>query len=179
MSSVGISYSTFTDISQSSFASFSGGFILIPEIEEQDLNPDLTSGARSYLENYVYNGGTLVMFHPSNGDVPEVLNAVFGFSLDNNGADGPINVTQGGAMLFPEASSTLDDLSATSSINTSTLPPEAVVVYQGDGENQSVVTMIPYGTGKIYVLGWDWYDALPIGGEGSDWNSLLELILKS
>jgi hypothetical protein len=179
MDSVSISYTTFTDVSESSFSSLSEGFLLIPEIEEDDLNPDLTSGARSAIASFVANGGTLIMFHPSNGDVPEVLNAVFGFSLDSNGADEPINLTQGGAMLFPEASSTLDGLSSTSSINTSTLPQDAVVIYQGDGENQSVVTMIPYGFGKIYVLGWDWYNALPIGEEDGGWNPLLESILKS
>ena len=180
MDSVGISYSTFTDISASSFASFSGGFLLIPEIEEDDLNPDLTIGAKSYLENYVYNGGTLVMFHPNNGDVPEVLNAVFGFSLDSQGANEPISLTEVGSAIFPEASSTLNDLSGTSSIDTSTLPEDSFTIYEGDGENESVVTMILYGSGKIYVMGWDWYDAPPIGGEGAagdSWNSLLETIL--
>ena len=180
MNSVGISYTTFTDISASSFASFSGGFLLIPEIERDDLNPDLTIGAKSYLENYVYSGGTLVMFHPNNGDVPEVLNAVFGFSLDaTGGSDEPISLTEIGSEIFPAASSTLTDLSATSSIVTSTLPENSITIYEGDGVNQSVVTMILYGSGKIYVLGWDWYDAPPLGGEGdgNDWNSLLESIL--
>jgi len=179
MNSVGISYTTFTDISASSFASFSGGFLLIPEIEKEDLNPDLTIGAKSYLENYVYNGGTLVMFHPANGDVPEVLNAVFGFNLDATGANDPISLTEIGSEIFPEASRALIELSATSSINTSTLPENSITIYEGDGVNQSVVTLIPYGDGKIYVLGWDWYDAPPIGGEGAgeEWNSLLELIL--
>jgi hypothetical protein len=181
MDSVGISYTTFTDISASSFASFSGGFLLIPEIEEDDLNPDLTIGARASIESFVDNGGTLIMFHPSNGDVPEVLNAVFGFSLDaNGGSDEPISLTEIGSTIFPSASSTLTDLSATSSIVTSTLPENSITIYEGDGVNQSVVTLIPYGDGKIYVLGWDWFDAPPIGGEGTEgeeWNSLLESIL--
>ena len=181
MDSVGISYSTFTDISESSFASFSGGFLLIPEIEEDDLNPDLTSGARSAIESFVDNGGTLIMFNPNNDDVTEVLNAVFGFSLDSTSSlDEPISLTEIGSAIFPEASSTLTDLSATSSIVTSTLPENSLTIYEGDGVNQSVVTLIPYGDGKIYVLGWDWYDAPPIGGEGAEgeeWNSLLESIL--
>lgn len=182
MDSAGLYYETFTDISESSFASFSGGFILIPEIEEDNLNPDLTSGARTAIESFVDNGGTFIVFHPGNGDVPEVLNAVFGFSIDTNDPDEPISLTQDGENLFPGESSTLASLSATSSIDTSTLPENSITIYEGDGANQSVVAMIPYGGGKIYVLGWDWYDAPPIGGEGSageEWNSLLESILKS
>jgi cell division septation protein DedD len=110
-----------------------------------------------------------------------VLNAVFGFSLDaTGGSDEPISLTEIGSAIFPSASSTLTDLSATSSIVTSTLPENSITIYEGDGVNQSVVTLIPYGDGKIYVLGWDWYDAPPVGGEGTEgeeWNSLLESIL--
>jgi hypothetical protein len=179
MDSVGVSYSTFTDISASSFASFSGGFLLIPEIENDDLNPDLTSAARTAIESFVDNGGTLVMFHPNNGDPLTVLNETFGFNLDANGANDPISLTEIGSAIFPSASSTLTDLSATSSIVTSTLPENSITIYEGDGVNQSVVTMILYGSGKIYVLGWDWCDAPPLGGEGdgNNWNSLLESIL--
>jgi hypothetical protein len=177
MDSVGISYSTFTDISESSFASFSGGFLLIPELEEEDLNPDLTSGARAAIERFVDNGGTLIMFNPSNGDVPEVLNAVFGFSVDSSSANDPISLTEVGSVIFPEASSTLADNSVTNSLSKSTLPENSFTIYEGDDANQSVVTMMLYGDGKIYVMGWDWYDALPLGGEGGNWNSLLETIL--
>jgi hypothetical protein len=180
MDSVGISYSKFTDIGESSFASFSGRFLLIPEIESDDLNPDLTSGARAAIESFVGNGGTLIMFHPDGGDVIEVLNAVFGFSLNSLDVSEPISLTEIGSAIFPAASSTLTDLSATSSIDTSTLPENSITIYEGDGENESAVTLIPYGDGKIYVLGWDWYDAPPIGGEGAageEWNSLLESIL--
>lgn len=179
MDSVGISYTTFTDISESSFASFSGGFLLIPEIDQEDLNPDLTSGARAAIASFVNNGGTLIMFNPSNGDVPEVLNTVFGFNLDSDGAGDPISLTEVGSAIFPEASSTLTDLSATSSIVTSTLPENSFTIYEGYNPNKSVVTMMLHGDGKIYVMGWDWYDAPPIGGEsdGDNWNSLLETIL--
>ena len=54
-----------------------------------------------------------------------------------------------------------------------------MTIYEGSGPNQSVVTMIPYGSGKIYVLGWDWFDASPLGGEDGGWLSLLESILQS
>jgi hypothetical protein len=179
MDSVGISYNTFTDISESSFASLSGGTIVIPELEKGDLNPDLTVSSKSYLENGVYNGGKLVMFAPSSGDPLDVLNAVFGFSLVENYPNEPYSLTQAGRDLFPDESSTIPYFSATSSIGINTLPQNSVTIYEGDGGNQSVVTMIPYGDGKIYVLGWDLYNQAPRGNHDGGWNHLIESILKS
>ena len=181
MDSTDIGYETFTDISVNFFGNLSSSAkLLIPEIEEEDLNPDLSSAARTAINTFVNSGGTIIMFHPSNGDPLSVLNAVFNFSLDTNGASEPIALTTEGTSLFPSESLTLPGVSATSSIDTSTLPENAVIIYEGNGSNQSVVTMIPYGSGKIYVLGWDFYDAPPVGGEEEEgWNHLLETILKS
>lgn len=181
MDSTDISYETFVDISESFFSSLSSSSkLLIPEIEEANLNPDLSNGARSAINSFVNNGGTLVMFHPNNGDPLDVLNDVFELNLNTNGASEPIVLTTEGAEIFPDESSTLPSVSATSSIDTSTLPENAVTIYEGDDSNQSVVTMIPFGDGKIYVLGWDFYDAPPAGGENEQgWNHLLESILKS
>jgi len=181
MDAADIGYETFIDIGQATFSSFStDSKILIPELEENDLNPDLTSGARSAINNFVNNGGTLIVCEPDNGDILSVLNDTFEFNLSANGASEPISLTEEGSLLFPDESSTLPSLSATDSVDSSTLPENSVVVYEGDGLNQSVVTMIPYGNGKIYILGWDFYDAPPTGGENEQgWNHLLETILKS
>jgi hypothetical protein len=181
MDSTDISYETFTDISVNFFGNLSSSAkLLIPEIEEDDLNPDLSSAARTAINTFVNSGGTIIMFHPRNGDPLNVLNAVFNFSLDFNEASEPIVLTTEGASLGLANTLTLPDLSATSSIDTLTLPENAVTIYEGDEVNQSVVTMIPYGSGKIYVLGWDFYNAPPVGGEEEEgWNHLLETILKS
>jgi hypothetical protein len=175
INSLGYSYDTFTGISQETFASFNGGILVIPELEENDLDPDLTAGARSAIESFVSNGGTLITFAPD--EIFNLLNNVFGFTISDNGLTEPINLTSSGLSLFPTAPSTVPDLSATDSLDTSTLPPDSVTIYEGDGENESVVTMIPYGSGKIYVIGWDWYDAAPNGEEDGGWLSFLDLIL--
>lgn len=179
MDQASISYQTFTDISEGFFGSLSSSSkILIPEIEEDNLNPDLTSGARSALNNFVNNGGTLIMFNPGNGDVLTVLNETFGFTLQEGNVNTPINITSSGEELFPDEAGSLPSLSATNSIDSSTLPEDSVVLYEGDEANESVVTLINYGNGKIYVLGWDFYDAPPLGGENENgWNSLLEAII--
>jgi uncharacterized delta-60 repeat protein len=179
MDSLSIAYTTFTDISEESFASFAGGKILIPELEQDDLNPDLTSGARDAIATFVSNGGEIIVFNPDSGDTINVLNDTFGFSLNTNGVNEPISLTEAGSVLFPSESSTITYNDGTSSLDTTTLPPDSVTIYSGDGSDQSLVTMIPYGSGKIYVMGWDWFSAAPVSSQDGGWIHLLESILNS
>ena len=181
-----IAYETFSDISESGWNSLiyeiSYGYVVIPEIEKADILPDMSAGAKSAVNNFVSSGGKLLMFAPDNGDVIPFLNDIFSFSIISGGEGGisePISLTVAGSALFPSESSTIPSLSDTSYLETSTLPAESVTIYEGSGANESVVTMIPYGSGKIYVLGWDWFDASPLGGEDGGWLSLLESILQS
>jgi len=37
-----------------------------------------------------------------------------------------------------------------------------------NGSN-AAVAVIPYGTGHIVVLGWDWFDAVPLGTLNGGW----------
>ena len=179
-----IAYETFTDISESGWDSVVSlaGYVVIPEIEGSDILPDMSAGAKSAVSNFVSSGGKLLMFAPDNGDVIPFLNDIFSFSIISGGEGGisePISLTVAGSALFPSESSTIPSLSDTSGLDASTLPAESVTIYEGSGANESVVTMIPYGSGKIYVLGWDWYDASPQGGEDGGWLSLLDSILQS
>ena len=179
ISSFGNSYKTFTNISESTFSSFSGGTLVIPELQSDGdaLGDVLTSGAKDAIAAFVSNGGTLLTFEPSSDGLHNLLNSIFGFSLNTNGVSEPINLTSSGLSLFPTAPSTIPNNDGTGSLDTTTLPPDSVIIYEGDGENESVVTMIPYGSGKIYVIGWDWYDAAPNGEEDGGWLSFLGLIL--
>ena len=179
MNSVGITHSTFEDISAASWKSVSrlAKFILIPELERDDLLPSLSSSARLAIHDYVYNGGNLVMFCPGNGDVINVLNNIFGFNMSESGVSEPISLTSIGSSLYDGLSPTVPNNSDTDSINTTTLPINSKTLYLGDGSNQSVSVQISFGEGKIYVLGWDWYGAAPQGGEDGGWNDLLQAIL--
>lgn len=179
-----IAYETFSDISESGWNSLiyeiSYGYVVIPEIEKADILPDMSAGAKSAVNNFVSNGGKLLMFNSPIGDMVDFLNDIFSFSIGGEGGiNEPINLTVAGSALFPSESPTISYLDATNSLDTSTLPAESVTIYEGSGANQSVVIMIPYGSGKIYVLGWDWFDASPLGGEDGGWLHLLESILQS
>lgn len=180
ISSFGNTYETFTDISQSTFANFSGGTLIIPELQGNNLDDDLTSGAKDAIATFVSNGGKLITFEPDSNNLYILLNNIFGFNLNiSAGADNPINLTSGGSSLLPTAPSSISNNDGTDSLDTTTLPPDSVTIYEGDGANQSVVTMMPYGNGKIYVLGWDWYDGAPNGGQDNGWLDVLNLVLSS
>ena len=181
IASFGNSYSTFTDISHSTFEGFSGGILVIPELDnaENPLQEDLSSGAKNAIATFVSNGGTLITFEPSSDNLYSLLNSIFGFSLDTNGESEPYNLTPSGSGLFPTAPSTLPYNNGTDSLDTSTLPSGSVTIYEGSEANQSVVTMIPYGSGKIYVSGWDWYDGAPLGEQDNGWLAILDLIISS
>lgn len=176
----GIGFNTFTDIDGTTFSSLTSmDKLIIPELEENDLAPDLTSDAKDAIANFVNSGGTLIMFCPDSGDPLTVLNDIFGWSLNDNGVNTPISLSGPGAALFPDESSTLPDLSATDSIDTTTLPANSVSIYTGDGSNETIVAKMPYGDGNVYVLGWDWYGAWPLGEYDGGWNHLLRSILNS
>jgi hypothetical protein len=175
----GIVYKKFTDIDGTTFSSLDNmDKLIIPELDEDDLLPSLTSDARNAITDFVDGGGTLIMFEPDNGDVIDVLNELFGWSLDTSGVSEPIDITEAGAILFPDESATLPDLSATDSLDTTTLPVNSVSIYTDDND-ETIVAKMPYGDGFVYVLGWDWYDAQPVGNEDGGWNHLLRSILNS
>ena len=176
----GIVYKKFTDIDGTTFSSLDNmDKLIIPELENGDLLPYLTSDARNAITDFVDGGGTLIMFYPDSGDVIDFLNELFGWSLNTNGASEPIDITEAGAILFPNESATLPALDATDSLDTNTLPVNSVSIYNGDGGNQTVVAKMPYGDGFVYFLGWDWYDAQPVGSQDGGWNHLLRSILNS
>lgn len=175
----GIVYKKFTDIDGTTFSSLDNmDKLIIPELDAGDLLPSLTSDARNAITDFVDGGGTLIMFEPDSGDVIDVLNELFGWSLDTNGVSEPIDITEAGAILFPDESATLPENDATDSLDTSTLPVDSVSIYTDDND-ETIVAKMPYGDGFVYVLGWDWYDAQPVGDEDGGWNHLLRSILNS
>lgn len=181
MDDIGYEYNTFnlnSDISWENVCSLAST-IIIPEIEEADLYPDLSSQSKSKINEFVLNGGKLIMFYPSS-DVINILNNTFGFSMSGEGGTStPISITSEGNALFSGLNATIPDNNGLDSIQTDTLPANSITIYEGSDPNQSLVVQISYGTGKIYVFGWDWYDAVPQGDQDGGWLYLLQKILES
>jgi hypothetical protein len=68
----------------------------------------------------------------------------------------------------------------TSVIGRGSLPSGSKTIYAGDEVNdQAIVSKIPYSSGSIYVLGWNWNNAAPQGSQDGGWNLLLQKILQA
>lgn len=188
MDLIGISYVSFTGVSEANWttAATNADIIMIPRIEPNDLLPDLSSGARTVIENFVSNGGTLIMFEPTSGDVVDIMSEIFGQAIDWRALDPPFTLTDEGACVIPGLPSTLNDNSYVGNLdsNPSLLLPGSISLYSGvdpasyDEYDPTVAVKMPYGDGKIFVLGWDWYDAQPLGSQDGGWNALLQAILE-
>jgi len=160
---------TFTDITTAASAN---AVLLFPEFENRSLAQDLTSAERGALSNFVAHGGLLIV-NGQGQNVGTLINSVFGFSVveatwsavctrtasaaGTHFADDPVSITVNNAQF---------------ALGISSLPPGSLSIYENGG--QSVVAEIPFGGGKIIYLGWDWYDAVPIGAQNGGWLTVLE-----
>lgn len=177
LTALGHTVMTFTGITATDINNAVAGkdILVIPEIEEDDLNPDLDAAARTAIANFVSAGGTLIVFAPRAGDIRDVLNDSFGFSLlSSSGSDSVsfLNEASASGSTFAGGPYALPDLSATGVVLASSLPGNGRIVYR-DSNSDSVVTLIPVGTGKIIIIGWDWFNAKPVGVEDGGWLNVL------
>jgi hypothetical protein len=58
-------------------------------------------------------------------------------------------------------------------IGLSGLPGNARSIYQELEGGDPVVAWIPFGSGTVVALGWDWYDAIPRGSQDGGWLDVL------
>jgi hypothetical protein len=172
---LGHSVNPFVGITASDFAAAIGAsdLLLFPEFERRPLGGDLSASAKSTLTDYVSSGGSLIINGSSNA--PEFLNAVFGFSLvyihvggssNRNAIDAAGTAFAGGPANVPNNNATLP--------LTGSLPAGTLVIYVGPSSTGATVAIIPFGSGKIIFLGWDWFNAAPIGGYDGGWLEVLD-----
>lgn len=159
--------------------------LVIPELQNGNLSPALSEDAALTIALFVNNGGTLLMFDPGDGDPLAVVNKAFpGFELTSAGpAVGTISKAPGaGGTVFENGPATLTvNLNATDTILASSLPTGGTgftatssIIYADDNGN-AVVAMITVGGGHVVVLGWDWFDAAPVGTQDGGWLSVLDI----
>lgn len=147
-------------------AALAGADILvIPEQENGAIAPDLEVGAVTAIQNFVAGGGGLLI----TDDYEDFLNDVFGYSIVNTGGgDDPYsyNAAAAAGTAFEGGPASLPYNNDTESFNT--LPGSASCIYESGSGNCAVI-LITEGSGQIISLGYDWYDAAPIGAQDSGW----------
>lgn len=163
----------FTGLSAADFsAAVAGGQVLLfPEMERGQLTNSTDATAEAVIRDFVSAGGTLVVSLPSTNSINS-LNDIFGFGLVQSGAGVSSLTAQANGTTFEGGPASLTDANATRSLETSSLPAGSLSIY-ASGADTMVATM-PFGNGQIVVLGYDWYNAAPLGSQTGGWLTVLD-----
>ncbi|MDX1946030.1 MAG: hypothetical protein SFU86_11585 [Pirellulaceae bacterium] len=169
LAALGHTVSTFTATDAAGILTALAGqdVVLFPEFENGSPASALDAQARGALANFVASGGGLVISR----DYTSFLNTIFGFSLVE-GTAGTSAIT--GAAVgtqFVGGPLTLPANNLTMRFNNGSLPGGTRSIYSDLGG--SIVSLIPFGTGQIVHLGWDWFNSAPLGSVDGGWGNVL------
>ncbi|WP_273152670.1 retention module-containing protein, partial [Methylophaga thiooxydans] len=158
------------------------GVLLIPELENGDLNAALDSDAKQAIKSFVEAGGQLVVNGSYFSEDESLINDIFGFainqgSIDYNNVPTYSQTANVAGTDYASGPAQLNDADGTYTWDISSLPAEATVMYS-DGDDAAVVT-IPVGDGQITFLAYDWYNAAPTGSQDSGWTDILNIAVSA
>jgi uncharacterized repeat protein (TIGR01451 family) len=172
LTNLGFHVATFTDIPA---AAASNRILLFPEFEVRSLGPDLTPTERAALTNFVANGGLLII-HGQGANAGTFINTVFGLTVvESTQSAGGTVYTRTAATTGTEFTNdppTITGNNGQITLAIPNLPPGTLSMYENG--SQSAVSEMPYGNGRITYIGWDWYNAVPIGSQDGGWLSVLQ-----
>lgn len=136
------------------------------------LDPDVDQATRDQVKAFTAAGGTTMFFWLDTGSLA-LVNDTFGWSLAEGTTFTSLDVISLDAAAaagtpFAGGPATLEAVDTTNSVTVASLPAGARVVY-GDGAGDAAVTVIPVGSGRVVLYGWDWTDAFPTGGQDGGW----------
>ncbi len=178
---LGHSVSTFTGTSAAAWsAALSGAsLVVIPETEVSGSTFTALSagGGAAVLHSFVTasGGGLITAFDlASFGSSDSILNGVFGLGLSVGGSGFSATLTgaavgtpfAGGPAVIPGPSATVGYTL------TSVASAGGVSIY--DNGTSSTVATFTAGSGNIVALGWDWFNAAPLGSQDGGWVSVLD-----
>jgi len=173
LASLGHTVSTFTGLTGGAFtAGLAGQSVLVMPEPERGNYSSLSAGARSAINAFVAAGGGLIT-SLSDSDVGGFLNTTFVFSLASAGC-ATSSLTGGAGTAFAGGPATLGCPSETLSFSIASLPTGSTAIYSEGGRAE--VALIPFGAGQIVTLGWDWFDAPPLGGSSADKNNWVTVL---
>jgi hypothetical protein len=175
---LGYTVTTFTGTSEAEWRSAMGGkqLLVIPELEISPLSPALDVTTKLFIASFVSRGGTLIVFAPRSGDPLAILNEAFEFGMTAaQTTTPPISLTaEASGTPFEGGPATLPmNLSSVDAVLASSLPGGSRIIY-ADADGNGVVTQILYQGGNILILGWDWFDAAPLGAQDGGWLPVLD-----
>jgi Ca2+-binding RTX toxin-like protein len=174
LASLGHTVKTFTGTTGPAFSGGLAGasLLAIPELENGDLAAALDQNALHTIRSYVATGGGLLVFDQGGGNIATLLNTLFGYNLTGGVGGAPSTRTgEVAGTAFAGGPASLADNSAVRPFDSASLPSGAAVMY-ANGAN-ATVTAFTAGSGEIVHLGWDWFNAAPVGTQDGGWLNVL------
>ena len=152
--------------------------VVIPELEFGNLGAALAPAAIQAIQNFVNNGGKLIIAGHAGANAENFLDRVFGFDVEERISGGPISRTADASGTgFAGAPDSLEANVVTAALLADSLPANAVSLYDNPLGN-SAVTQFSVGSGQLFYLGWDWFNASPSPGvQDNGWMEVLGLAL--
>ncbi|MEM7392126.1 MAG: hypothetical protein AAF492_07220, partial [Verrucomicrobiota bacterium] len=172
--SFGYTVNTFTGTSSNDFAAALTGtdILVFPELEFGDFTADLAPGAATLLTDFVNNGGGLLLHGQAVSVDEDLVNLLFGTSITPGVTAGDMIRTGAAAgTAFESEVGTLPQNSGFYEWHSFSLPPGALSIYARG--SATGVALLPFGSGKLVFLAWDWYNAAPVGSNDGGWISVL------
>lgn len=147
--------------------------LVLPEQERGSLINVLTDDGEQAIRDFVAGGGSLVISHHG----PATLNTLFGFSISGSHYGASSITADATNTTFEGRPPTLTNADATTGLTTSSLPDGSLSIYTAG--NATNVAVMPYGDGQITYLGWDWFNAVPLGSQSGGWLAALNAAVSS
>jgi len=132
----------------------------------------MTTEARNVVTNFVSNGGTLVGSIWNGGF--DLFNTLFTWNISRSSDSIGYKTANAVNNPFDAGPATLPANNGTQTINISSLPANSKVMYANASETTAMVVVVPYGQGQVVFLGWDWFNAAPVGIADGGWLSVLD-----
>lgn len=161
----GHTVTTFTGITAADITNATAGqdVLVIPELQNGDLNAGLDAAARTAIFDFVNMGGNLIIHGSGGNNTVDLLNALFSYTLVRGTGD-----LNGVVLTGPTA---LTGQDGTYPVTTASVPAGANILYT-NGTDTAVFDDI-VGTGHVKFLAFDWFNAAPNGTQDAGWLTVL------
>ena len=155
--------------------------LVVPELKLGDLGSDLPEEIIPVVARFAESGHTLVVHGENRGMGNRFVNRVFGHVLRGDcSAYGSIKSDHAKGTIFEGGPSFLEGVNSLFAWEDESLPEGSFRAYGYSREaDYTTVAVIPEGSGRIVLLAWDWYNAVPEGRQDGGWNEVLGRIIGS